>query len=746
MPESGTEILRAGGALAGSATGLDILDLPSLVQALAANRRTGTLKVNNEAGDEAWVYFQEGSLRLASSPAADSSCLEDALLKARLLDREGLGAVREAARNAGLSQARTIIDDGRFDPSRLKKLLIAQVTDRAADLMAWQRVHCEFFPGRLAGERLDPELAAFSPGVIADGILLEAARRQDEWERIRQVFDPDADVFTQVPDRPRIEAKEHWTELAGLIDGHRDVAEIAALSTLSGFEVRRGLLDMIENGLVQVRPPAELACMGDLAAANGDPGKALRLFRRAWAADDTRNDLLVKMAAACEALGDVKGARSHLMAFVNRSMELNQFSEAAGSCRQLIRLDPENPEPRTKLFRILLALGEKQELAACGRELALLYEKEKALVAAGEVLAKLRELFPDDNQIAEIAARIRLAAAERTEAILDFEQLAESYLAKGDLENAARTFRKIVYEIDEECLEARIQLAECLIKMGRADEAVAEYNKMAGVLSRTGVIAESARMPFELRINRRIAELDTNNVASREWLAETYATRKDQKNSLACFDQLAAIHRRAKDGRKLAAVLRRTVELFPKELTYREQLADCYLAEHDGQERAKTELAALCQAAWEQQDYDAGYRAAEKLLELDAFHMPAHIVRANALLGKGDRKGAAERLFAVAQAFASVDLSADAIEVLRTALGIDASRAEAQRLLAQQLDRTEDVDGAINHYRLSAKLEAEVANFGLARADLKRLLELSPSDTQAIMMLHKLPAAPKRPE
>jgi tetratricopeptide (TPR) repeat protein len=448
MPESEVQILRAGGARSGSATGLDILDLASLIQALAANRRTGTLKVVNEAGNEAWVYFQEGSLRLASSPSAGSSLLEDAALKARLLRRDELDALRERARAEGRGAVQLIIADDRFDPNRLKKLLISQVTDRAADLLAWKHIHCEFFPGRLAGEHLDSELAAFSPGVIADGILLEAARRQDEWERIRQVFDPVADVFELVPDRPRIEAKECWQELATLIDGQRDASEITAASTLSGFEVCRGLLDLVENGLVRVRPPAELARMGDLAAAAGNWAKALRLFRRVWSLDDSRIDLQVKMASACEALGDVKAARSYLMAFITRSAELGRHAEAAGACRQLVRLDPESPEPRAKLFQALLALGDRTELKTCGLDLALLYEKQKTLDAALEVLGKLRELFPDWHEAAEIAARVRLAATERTEAIVEFEQLAEAYLAKGDLENAERTFRKIVYEID----------------------------------------------------------------------------------------------------------------------------------------------------------------------------------------------------------------------------------------------------------------------------------------------------------
>jgi len=85
--EGEVKVLRTGTARSGSATGLDILDLSSLIQALASNRRTGTLKVSAEAGQEAYVYFQEGVLRLINSPAPGSSTLEDALLKLKLIPR-----------------------------------------------------------------------------------------------------------------------------------------------------------------------------------------------------------------------------------------------------------------------------------------------------------------------------------------------------------------------------------------------------------------------------------------------------------------------------------------------------------------------------------------------------------------------------------------------------------------------------------------------------------------------------------
>ena len=97
----------------------------------------------------------------------------------------------------------------------------------------------------------------------------------------------------------------------------------------------------------------------------------------------------------------------------------------------------------------------------------------------------------------------------------------------------------------------------------------------------------------------------------------------------------------------------------------------------------------------------------------------------------------------MAQAFASVELSGDAVEVLRAAVRIDERRAGVQRLLAQLLDANGD-PAAVEHYWQAVRLDVGEANYGLAREGLKRILELSPEDPEALKLLKSLPAAPRQ--
>lgn len=735
MAEGAGGSTQARAPAVGGASGLGILDLASLFQALAANRRTGTLRVSGGAAGEAYVYFLNGCPRLADSAQPDSSLAEDAVVKARLLSRDDLRALREEARRTRRSPAAVLLSGERVPLDQLRGLLVRQILERCSEVMTWKSVQCEFFADQVMG--LDEDLAGFSPGIPAEGILLETARRQDEWKRIRAAFEPASDVFEA--GRAPESAGDARRELLGLVDGYRDAQEIAAASSLNAFECCRELHDMLELGLVRTAGTGDLARIGDLAVAEGDWAKALRLFRRAYEKDASRVDLLAKLAAACEGLGDVAGAREHLLAFAARCMEASRFGEAVRACRRLVELAPDDAECRARLFRALLATNERGELRACGLGLADLHEKARAVERAAEVLARLRELFPDDTEIGERSARVRLAAAERTEALVEYEKVAESYMERGDLEAAVRAFRKIVEEIDEECLEARIHLAECLIKLERPDEAIAEYQKLAAILSRTGVIDEVASMPFMLRVNRRIAEIDPMNVASREWLAETYAGRRDRRSSLEVFDQLLAIHEDSGDRGRLIAALRRIGELFPDELGYRERLAEAYAADRETHPKAQAELVELCRIAWETEEFVLGVRVANRLLALNPFHMPAHILLGEAMLAREDRAGAVAKLLDVSRGFITAGLHGDAEEVLRAILRVDEGSAEARRLLAGVLAEHGDPEEAAANFCEAGIMDLAEKNYGLAGECFRRALRLKPDDVRAQQLLKQLP-------
>jgi tetratricopeptide (TPR) repeat protein len=711
-------------------TNLNILDLASILQSLSMNRRTGTLKVTAEGGESALLYIREGMIRLASASTSDISLLEEAMIKYRHMTREDLAEARESCKAAGQSLAQFLAAQERLEERELKALVTPLIVERGTEALSWQDVHCEFFPDRVLEPDLDPELADFLFPTPVDGVLLEAARRADEWERIHKAFDPAREVFELVRELPEHLAQPAEREIASLLDGNRDVSEVVELSSLSQFATCEVLLEMVNNGHIRALNAGQLAELGGGAAAQGDWAKALRLYQRAYALDRKRPDLPMRLAAAYQALGDFDSARAHLLAFVKTCMSSSHFAVAARACERLVAIDPEEPEHRAKLFRCLLETDSKDELAAVGRELFELYEKRGVLDRATEIVGKLRGLFPDDADLAEMDARIRLATAERTEALIEYEKLADSYLAKGELESAIRTFRRILEEIDEECLEARLQMAECLIQLERIDEAVAEYTKLADILMRTGVFDESINLPFVLKVHRRVAELDPVNTSSREWLAESYARRGDRDGAVTQFDELLSIYQDEGRHDRLIATLQRIADLFPDVLNYREWLAECYLAEEGGQGKARNELKALLRAAWQQEDFETGVRTAERLLTMDPFYMEAHVLLGESLLGKGEREAAIEKMLSVAMMYMGAGQLSESEEVLKELLEHDDENADVHRFMAAVLEERGAKEGAARHYRRAGLLSLDHGNYGSAHVYLGLARELGGPDDE----------------
>jgi tetratricopeptide (TPR) repeat protein len=358
----------------------------------------------------------------------------------------------------------------------------------------------------------------------------------------------------------------------------------------------------------------------------------------------------------------------------------------------------------------------------------------------------MRELFPDDNEIAELDARVRLATAERTEALIEYEKLADSYLANGELEDAIRTFRKILDDIDEECLEARLQLAECLIQLERIDEAVNEYTRLAEILMRTGVFDGAVNLPFVLKVHRRVAELDPDNTSSRQWLAETFASRGNRDDALHEFDELLEIFEKNEDVDQLRTTLIRIAGLFPDELDYRERLAELYLSEEGGRDKAKAELQSLCRAAWQSADFETGLRVAETLLKIDPFYMEAHVLIGEALMGKGEKELAVEKMLSVALMYMGAGKLAEAEEVFKEVIGHFPGSVDAQRFLAAVIEERGESRGAAEHYCKAGLYSLENADYGMAGTYINYASELDPENPVIKNALRRLDIeTPSRP-
>ncbi len=195
------------------------LGLQDVFQLLDLSRKTGMLRVTSRhRNDEGVVYFNGGrvvqaSLRSKPMPPVDATALSD----------------RELTRK-----------------------LRGQVEAVVFDLMGWTEGFFSF------EERTLIEAAA-PVSIATESLLMESARRIDEWSRIAGKI-PHLMVVPSLAALPedhetQLDLLPHEWEVLSLIDGTRDLRAIASVLGRGEFEAAKVVFGLVMTGVVEIRQP-----------------------------------------------------------------------------------------------------------------------------------------------------------------------------------------------------------------------------------------------------------------------------------------------------------------------------------------------------------------------------------------------------------------------------------------------------------------------------------------------------------
>jgi tetratricopeptide (TPR) repeat protein len=218
--------------------------LPDVLQLLAMGQKTGCLSVNyrNNFG---YIYFDKGRISYASIVNRRDR-IGDILVKSGLVTPAQLD---EAIARQGTMRDRRIgeilVDCGFISREQLNKQMRVQIEEAVYFLFTWSQGTFNFEAD------VRPEEQDFLVSINPESLLLEGARRVDEWSLIQKKV-PSFDVVFDV-DRERLAESEaqltpEQITLVDLIDGRRDVAALIDESGLGEFDVGKALYGLATAG------------------------------------------------------------------------------------------------------------------------------------------------------------------------------------------------------------------------------------------------------------------------------------------------------------------------------------------------------------------------------------------------------------------------------------------------------------------------------------------------------------------
>src|SRR6059036_1751133 len=232
------------------------LGIHDVFQLLDLSRKTGVLRVTSEVRHNAGtIHFEDGTVVYAEI-RSNPHPLGSLLLRTGKIAEADLERARDMQQRQGDKRrlGEILVALGAITPRELERQLRFQVEEVIFEVMSWREGYFSFVEGPL----LDVPPAG-TVRIPTEALLMEGARRIDEWSRIESRI-PHLGVIAALAPPPSDGGGEldllppEWEVLAA-VDGERDLRTIASELGRSEFDVAKTLFGLESAGIVVLVDP-----------------------------------------------------------------------------------------------------------------------------------------------------------------------------------------------------------------------------------------------------------------------------------------------------------------------------------------------------------------------------------------------------------------------------------------------------------------------------------------------------------
>lgn len=406
-------------ALHGSLRELRLGDVLQTVQSAGGR---GLLRVRN-GGRRAILHLSDRGVRILEPEVLDDRMIVEALVRRGVVQADVAQRARVAAESRKQSPLEPLLVGGSVDRARLDDLLVEAAEDAILDVLAWQEGDFRF------QEDVDP---ASTVGRVAEvtveskGLLLRAAQRADEQQRVAERIGPQAVLVMPLDASAAASLEGAAPRLAERIDGRLLLDEIAVAEGWALFEARKAAAALVETGAARLPTGEELSMLATAREQAGDLRAAFALVLQ-WESQAPEDPAPAEVAAGIAArAGRVEEEAAALRTLGHRHMAAARPDAARAAFEALRKKRPGDRDALEGLRDAARALDDQDAFAKTSRELA------EAAMAAGDAaqaatwLQELLEVRPDDLDARLLRTKAVVRLGERAQAVRELEILADA--------------------------------------------------------------------------------------------------------------------------------------------------------------------------------------------------------------------------------------------------------------------------------------------------------------------------------
>lgn len=739
--------------------------LPAVFQSLTDQDRTGTLKI--QKGDrEAYIYFAGGKIRSVAYPHK-RSILAEGLRRCDKISQETLDKIFAKQRDARTAKKSMLasLKESEFPEAQLKdsgfivQICSNQIGEDVYDIWTWAtdkgefKSESEFMENKLPEGIFDQELLNLPIDMNPGALLMEGARREDEWVIIRKVLPSNKDVpYLVRTEEASLEtlqksmAKENEeynrdaiSELLSYVNGIRDFDEILELVRMPTFKAMKLYSKLAELKKIQLKNAEDLKQMANLDILQQNIFKCIRLYERVEELGLQNLQTIHWLARAYESSGLTSKAIDKYRELGTVAMEQHLYEDAVRAYNKVVEFAPDDLESYKKLINAYKMLPGAHQLRDKGAEVAALYARKVAVMDKRNAIAILDEAnknFRSTPNNVELMATLYQQMGEKENAISTYNTLANLMRKQKDLEKTLDAYHKIL-AIDPGNVEAHLAIAKGLIELGKIEDGVAQYKELGNLLVS---YIHSDIMPqiideictTLISLCETIIQYEPNNITAREWLVDTYVSRKDRSTALNILRNLLVLLQKEQNLPALVTNLRKIVDMDQEDFNSLKLLADTLLKAGD-RTSAVQEYMQLGLRTYEKTDMRRAKEAFEAIIAIDPFNLVARQHRADILRHLNMHAKSVDEYRLVGYLCKALGRREEALQAFAAMVELTPEKELSGILeVARLCEILKSYRKSVSYYKVYANEQLKRGNFGEVYHACARIFSWDPNDVEVM--------------
>lgn len=359
---------------------LQEMSIQDVLQLLELARKTGILTIRSEVvSDEVVVHFEKGLIVFSMHRRATRRLGQLLLRAGKVTERELDRALELQRQDPSRRLAEVLLEMGSVTEEDLRRHLRFQIEETLYEVMGWGEGRFRF------EEREEMPWHRVRVQVRVESLLMEGARRIDEWSRLEPRVPNVEAVPVLAPvgdaDAPMLDLRPDEWEVLAEIDGEQDLRQIAANLGRSSFDVAKIAYGLVSTGVIKIQERATPLEESELQEAVSE-----------------LNDLLAQ--------GNVEAAVRRAEAFQTAYPDRAEFALLAGralsgqgrmraateALARAATLDPESPDVHFHLGMAAIRTGDLARAATALDTFLRLGGNGRRRQVAGSALAAVQAL------------------------------------------------------------------------------------------------------------------------------------------------------------------------------------------------------------------------------------------------------------------------------------------------------------------------------------------------------------------